>query len=582
MKTKYRIWFWIRRLLYLYGFIWVLLWAINGPDADTIQAIAQIAVVIAMVIGQAILWIGGMMWFMSRTRESKILPGQEGSHTLKDYWGQPQIKKLTEEWVTLLKKPKSYRDMGGLPPKGVLLTGPPGYGKSFLALCLAGTAAIPFLSMDASSLVSVWLGMGSVKVMMLFRRARHLAKLYGACIVFMDELDAIGGSRGGVERPRWKPWLVPMYGVDWIIRNTVLPAVVPGMGNQQGAGLLNTLLYELDGRINSGGIYGWFYRMLKHKPLPQSDDVVFFMGATNVPDQLDPALTRAGRLNRRIPVGRPDWDGRKEINKGYLGQIKHNLTDVQVDELTDETGQLSPADIRQLVREEATRKAHFRGSHIVEMEDFQEAMSEVYVGLKNPFKKLSADERKALAVHEGGHAVLEWVLTTNRLQKVTILRYGDALGHVNPVPTEEVNLPSLRDHYHELVISLGGRAGEVLKHEPMSSTGGDYPAAMYQIQYLIERGVWGTPVGTEKENSIRVRRFYDCGLRDAQLLLLEHAELHDKIIDALIQRDELTHNEVAQLFGERPHMKLVIPEEPRDIVKSGDAGGHSSLCSSCG
>jgi ATP-dependent Zn protease len=293
---------------------------------------------------------------------------------------------------------------------------------------------------------------------------------------------------------------------------------------------------------------------------------------TNIPEVLDPALTRAGRLNRRIPVHKPDREGRREIIKGYLNKVHENLDTFQIEDLTDDAGEMSPAEIRQLVLEEAPRKAHFRGSEVVEAQDFTEALSEVQVGMKNPFKTLTPDERKALAVHEGGHAVLAWVLTDHRLQKVTIIRYGDALGHVAPVEVQERHLRTLREYYHDLVISLGGRAGEILCHEMMASTGGDYPAVMARASYLLSRGMWGTPLGTEKETSIRARALFEVGLEDAIKLLKKYKRLHDDIVDALLTHNELKHDDVVKLFGERPVEKLAFPTEPSALGIMGKGG----------
>lgn len=553
MKLKWKVLQWVERILVGYGVLWLFLWLTRSPDATVIRTALQIAgqilIIVVFVGGQILMFV----WFMARTRDELIMPGSPMSVTLDDYWGQPKLKELVQQWVVLLKNPKEYRALGGLKPKGALLEGPPGFGKSFLAKCIAGTAGIPFISMDAASLRSVWMGIGSVKIMMKFGKARSLAKKWGACIFFMDEIDAIGGSR---------------YGVQQAARQA--HAIIGGNMGGGGTGELNTLLYELDGKIPAVPLWlrpaVFVLRLVLPKWMPREpDDVVFFMGATNRPDVLDPALTRAGRLNRRIPVGKPDWAGRKEILSGYVKKVKH--ADLDLEALTDETSAMSPADIRQLVMEESTRKAHFRGSDKVEMVDFEESISEIHVGLKNPFTSLRPEERLALAVHEAGHAVLAWVLTDHRISKVTILRYGDALGHVLPIEIKERNLRTLRDYYHNLVISLGGRAGEVLKHEMMSSVGGDYPAVMYYAGWLLSRGLWGTPVSTEKETSLRFRAMFDVGLADAVRTLRKYAALHDALIEALLTRNELNHAEVEHLFNEaggaaRPVERLEMPNEP--------------------
>lgn len=546
MKFKYVVRLWLRRAFLLYGLLWVIEFFQHSPNAAKVASgIAQITMFAALIIGQAILWIGAMMWFMSKTREERILPGDPTMVTLNDYWGQPQIKELVRQWVTLLTSPKSYSTLGGLKPKGVLLEGPPGYGKSFLAKCLAGSSRVPFVSMDASSLRSVWFGMGSIKVMVLFRRARGLAQKYGACIVFMDEIDSIGATRG-----------------------TQQGSMMGG-----GGGELNTLLYELDGKIATLPLwlrpFGLVIRLFDRKWTPkESNDVVFFMGATNRPEVLDPALRRAGRLNRTIPVGKPEWNGRRDIILGYVGKVKNNLSKEEIDALTDETADMSPADIRQLALEEATRKAHFRKSDVVEMHDFEESLTEVRMGMKNPFTTIKPEERKALAVHEAGHAVIAWVLTDARLATTTIIRYGQALGHVAPVPTYEKKLNTLRDYYYELVMFLGGRAGEILKHEPMGSVGGDYPGATFYMDYLLRSGIWGTPYADDKESSLRYRALFNNGLADAKKLLETYGKFHDALIERLLIDSEVRHNDIEAIWAlvsgnaRRPQEILPLPTEP--------------------
>lgn len=554
MKTKYRVLQFVKRLLLGYAIVWLALWLWKSPNMQLITIALQVAMQILIII----IFVGGQImmfvWFMARTRDELIMPGSPMSVTLEDYWGQPRLKELVQQWVILLKNPGMYRQLGGMKPKGALLEGPPGYGKSFLAKCIAGSAGVPFISMDAASLRSVWMGIGSVKIMMKFGKARKLARQYGACIFFMDEIDAIGAARYGVQQG---PGLAK-------------PMMMGGMGGGS-TGELNTLLYELDGKIPALPFwlrpFGLLIRLFRPKWIPRDpDDVVFFMGATNRPDVLDPALTRAGRLNRRIPVGKPDWEGRREIIKGYVAQVKSEGINFEV--LTDETADMSPADIRQLVLEEATRKAHFAGRVYVTMPDFQDSLVEVRMGLKNPFTTIKPEERKALAVHEAGHAVLAWVLTDARIATVTIIRYGSALGHVAPVPVYEKKLQTLRDYYAELVIFLGGRAGEVVKHEPMGSVGGDYPGAMYYMWYLLRSGLWGTPVSTESETSKRYRQLFDVGLKDAVRLLKEYEDLHDALVADLLASDELRHDEVDALWKrlrpgqERPMLRLDLPKEP--------------------
>lgn len=547
----------IKRLLYTWGirvlstaFLWYLyVWLRES------QPFRSIFLQIVMAGTFLLFWVGFQMflfvWFMARTRQETYLPGQAGLVTLASYWGQPKILETIEQWVVLLRGVKKYRDMGGLLPKGMLLIGPPGSGKSFLAKCLAGSAGIPFMSMDASSLRSMWMGMGSIKIMMLFRKAKKLASLWGASIVYIDEVDAIGMSRIGVERKSATPHL----------------QMVGGMGMGGGGGELNTLLYELDGSMDRSLIERLTARVAGFLgiELPPPDRAVFCIAATNVPVQmLDSALTRSGRLNRVLPVGRPDRPGRKDILVGYLEKVSHVLTPSDIEELVDETAEMTPADIKLLVQEEAPRKALFAGHDRVEPDDFVEALREVQVGLKNPISFIDPQEREKLAVHEAGHTVLQWTLTDHRVSTTTIIRYGDALGHMMPVETRDRTIRTLNETWADLVIGIGGRAGEIMVYgEPMQSVGGDYPHVLYGIEKLLASGLWGTPVGTQRENSIRVRAMFDQALTAALKVLHDHKDIHWRLVEALQAKDTLRHDEVVRLFGERHRITIPNPVEPR-------------------
>ena len=254
----------------------------------------------AFMIVQVVFYFGFIFYYLGGVKMVKVMPGEAGEVTLEDdYWGQPELVKVARQWVSLLEEPAALRQMGGQPVTGALLGGPPGSGKTHLARCMAGSAAVPFLGLDGSRLISMWLGVGSIKIMRLFATARKLAKRYGACIVFIDELDSIGSSRGGVTGGQ------PQAGMF---------GGMPMMG--AGAGVLNTLLAQLDGISEQRGRLKARWYKLRGKKMPLPDHIIFVMGATNRPGVLDPALTRAGRLDVKIRVDPTDKAGRVEIIKG--------------------------------------------------------------------------------------------------------------------------------------------------------------------------------------------------------------------------------------------------------------------------
>ena len=333
--------------------------------------------------------------------------------------------------------------MGGQPITGVLLSGPPGSGKTHLARCMAGSAAVPFLDLDGSRLISMWLGVGSIKVMRLFSNARKLAKRFGASIVFIDELDSIGSSRGGVTGGQSQ---TGMFGG------------MPMMG--AGAGVINTLLAQLDGlNEQRGGLRARWYKLRRRK-LPSPDYVVFVLGATNRPDVLDPALTRAGRLDVRIRVDPTDKAGRIEIIKGYLADIKCT-SEIDVAGFAADTTGLTPADLKTIVVRRAPALALFAGREGIANEDLRTSLAEQRMGLRQPIAGMRPEDKRAIAYHEAGHAVATWALTEDKITRVSIIRYsggpsgGASLGHVAPVPEEERWSQSLSEVEAKICASLG-------------------------------------------------------------------------------------------------------------------------------
>ena len=367
-----------------------------------------------------------------------------------------------------------------------------------------------------------------------------------------------------------------------IMGKLVDKVMMGGMGTG-GGGELSTLLYELDGTMERTRleklmaiVYGLF-----GKKMPGRDWVVFTMAATNVPEVIDSALTRAGRLDRNIVIDKPDREGRKEILGGYLKKVK-TAKDVvaHLDSLTDEMQGMTPAQVKMAVLSEGPRKAVFAGRKEVTFGDLQAALRELQVGLKTPIRVISKSERRAIAAHEAGHAILVWLLTNHRLTNVTVERYEEALGHVLHHEVQEQYLKSLTNYWHDLIISLGGRAGEIAEFgQPLASVGGDYHHAIHVARVLLEQGVWGTPISTEREFSSKVKVLFDAGLLEAKRLLGEYREDHKSLTEALVVKGELGHDEVAALLGERPVTIAALPESPfkkRSKARSFKGGAHGS------
>jgi len=380
----------------------------------------NLSMMAAFMIVQVVFYFGFIFYYLGGVKTIKVMPGEAREVTLEDdYWGQPELVEVTRQWVSLLENPTQLRQMGGQPITGVLLSGPPGSGKTHLARCMAGSAAVPFLGLDGSRLM-----------MRLFANARRLARRFGACIVFIDELDAIGTNRGGVTGGQSQTGMfggMPFWGA--------------------GAGVLNTLLTQMDG-INEprGWLRARWYK-LRGKKMPPPDYVVFVMGATNRPDVLDPALTRAGRLDVKIRVDPADKAGRIEIIRGYLRTVAC-AEPIDVEAFAMDTTGLTPADLKTIIVRRAPTRALFAGRGGITNADLQACLAEQSMGLRQPIAGMRLKDKRAIAYHEAGHAVATWALTEDKIARVSIIRYaggptgGASLGHVSPVPEQNVGAKS--------------------------------------------------------------------------------------------------------------------------------------------
>ncbi|MBQ5574083.1 MAG: ATP-dependent zinc metalloprotease FtsH, partial [Bacteroidaceae bacterium] len=352
---------------------------------------------------------GGGVFNVGKSKAKLFEKGQANRIMFKDVAGQDEAKEEVQEIVEFLKNPKKYTDLGGKIPKGALLVGPPGTGKTLLAKAVAGEADVPFFSLSGSDFVEMFVGVGASRVRDLFRQAKEKSP----CIIFIDEIDAIGRARG---------------------KN-------PAMGgNDERENTLNQLLTEMDGFGTNSG--------------------VIILAATNRVDILDKALLRAGRFDRQIHLDLPNLNERKEVFNVHLRNLKLNK-DVDVEFLARQTPGFSGADIANVCNEAALIAArHDKKS--VEKADFLAAVDRIIGGLEKKTKVLTADEKRAIALHESGHATLSWFLEhANPLVKVTIVPRGRALGAAWYLP-EERQITTKEQLLDEMCATLGGRAAEEL------------------------------------------------------------------------------------------------------------------------
>ena len=463
---------------------------------------------------------GGGVFSVGKSKARVYEKGKSDRVTFKDVAGQAEAKTEVEEIVEFLKNPKKYTDLGGKIPKGALLVGPPGTGKTLLAKAVAGEADVPFFSLSGSDFVEMFVGVGASRVRDLFRQAKEKAP----CIIFIDEIDAVGRARG---------------------KN-------PAMGgNDERESTLNQLLTEMDGFGTNSG--------------------VIILAATNRVDILDKALLRAGRFDRQIHLDLPDLNERKEVFAVHLRNIKLSK-DVDVDLLARQTPGFSGADIANVCNEAALIAARHNKKK-VEKEDFLSAVDRIVGGLEKKTKVLTADEKRAIALHEAGHATLSWFLQyANPLIKVTIVPRGRALGAAWYLP-EERQITTKEQMLDEMCATLGGRAAEELFIGQISTGAmNDLERVTKQAYGMIAYAGMSDKLANlcyysstdeyafQKPYSDKTAELIDEEVKKliaeqyerGKKMLLEHQEGHHQLAQLLIEREVIMAEDVEKIFGKRP------------------------------
>ena len=462
---------------------------------------------------------GNSVFSVGKSKAKMYEKGGELGITFKDVAGQAGAKQEIQEIVEFLKNPQKYTDLGGKIPKGALLVGPPGTGKTLLAKAVAGEAGVPFFSMSGSDFVEMFVGVGASRVRDLFQQA----KAKSPCIIFIDEIDAVGRARS---------------------RN-------PAMGgNDERENTLNALLTEMDGFGTNSG--------------------VIILAANNCADMLDSALLRAGRFDRQIHVDLPDLNERKEVFLVHLKPLKIDET-VDVDFLARQTPGFSGADIANVCNEAALIAAR-HNSEKVGKQDFLDAVDRIIGGLEKKTKVMTEKEKRSIAIHEAGHATISWFTEfANPLVKVSIVPRGQALGAAWYLPEERV-LQTKDAMLDEMCSLLGGRAAEELFIGTISTgamndlertTKQAYGMIAYagmseklpnicyysNQEYQFQRPYSET---TAKIMDDEVLRMINEQYERAKRILTEHKEGHAQLAQLLVDREVIFAEDVEKIFGKRP------------------------------
>lgn len=485
----------------------------------------------------------GGIFNIGKSKATLFEKGTRVNINFGDVAGLDEAKVEVMEIVDFLKNPKKYTNLGGKIPKGALLVGPPGTGKTLLAKAVAGEAQVPFFSLSGSDFVEMFVGVGASRVRDLFKQAREKAP----CIIFIDEIDAIGRARG---------------------KNMM-------MSNDERENTLNQLLVEMDG-------FG-------------TDLGIIILAATNRPDVLDNALLRPGRFDRQITIDRPDLVGREAIFKVHLAPIKVSQK-LDLHKLAEQTPGFAGADIANVCNEAALIAAR-KNKEAVDMSDFQDAIDRVIGGLEKKNKIISPEEKEIIAYHEAGHAICGWFLEhAYPLLKVTIVPRGTAaLGYAQYTPKEQYlyNTDQLID---QICMTLGGRASEDIFFGKISTGASNDLQQITKIAYSMitvygmndkvgnvsfydpnQENVFTKPFSEETGKMIdqEVRKLIDTAYEKTKQLLLDKKDAVEKLAKELLVKEVLFKSDVEALIGKRPYeeKKLLditpeetVSEEPKTTI----------------
>jgi len=526
---------------------------IYGLTQATEATLTVLTFIAQLLFGMMFLIVqfGALFYLLGRGRTYWVQPGETGVY-FSDHRGNDHVLEAARRTVTLLQGVREFKAMGGETVRGLLLEGPPGTGKSYLAQVMASEADLPFGYLSAPSLQAMFMGIGPLRVRMLYGKARKLARRHGGCILFIDEIDAIGMSR----------------------TNQMAGGGGMGMMGGGGSGLLNELLLQMDPPNFDNGLFSRISRGIGLKKGRAIPPPVLTVGATNIASVLDQALLRPGRFDRRIHVDKPDYEGRKDIIEYYLAKVRHE--DMPVDRMGNDTIEYTPVAIKYVLNE-AVIHAHFDGRDAISYADFSRARENHEWGLREPIRGLSQEDRRRLAYHEAGHAVAQVkLLPWDRLAKVTIIRHGSALGLSAVKPVEEKRIRVREEVLADIQVSLASRAAEELfLGSATDGVGSDFQKATETTFAMLNW--WGMDgsfystqafgmgaSATTPDVRRRIDQILDQEYRKVKALLTSYSGAMHDLAQLLLDQDEVDGQDVEDLVTQYAEM-IANGEEPKAL-----------------
>lgn len=600
--TRYRLRRIFKWLLLLTIYVTLVMTFVSEVESP-VQAIVQAPQIIGRVLSFAVILVFyffiivvqfvGIFWFLSRGGVDVYYP--DDIETRYDQvWGQDHVLALVKESIAFLEKPDEIEEKGGYIPGGMLLWGPPGTGKTLMAEAIAGEVGKPYVFVDPGAFINMFMGVGILKVKSLFRKLRKLSLKFGGVIVFFDEADSLG-NRGalaggqGPPQPSIGKALTACNGFEYLSdasrdtlyhmlagaestpappRNPIHRIIMGGGMGGGGMGTLQALLSEMSGLKKPRGITNKLRRLLGMRPKPPPKYRILIMMATNMPQALDEAMLRPGRIDRIYKVPYPSKDGRVRTLQGYLDKVSNTITAEQVERLAVMTPYYSGAKIKDLVNE-ALILAIRDGRDVVGYDDLWRAKALKELGPPEDVQYIQR-ERHAVAVHESCHAVAAHLLQAHRaIDVVTIEKHSQALGMVKPLPVEDRYTEWKSEYETDIKVSLASLAGERMFFGGDSSSGvsgdlenasrlvalmegawgmGEEVTSLYLASgYLLQRGKDPTELVIRERGAqveARLKRLYD----EVWDLLERHRDDVERLASVLEEKKTISGDEVAEIL----------------------------------